>query len=218
MADNPKYRLDRNRRRILNPDLPLYVPTDLFVIALIGLPASGKTTLAKDLANSIADSNRANIDSMRVYMYGSYGRTVSDMRYFLAAKDSVLRNCARYLTRHTTGALIADWDNNTEKARSQMIDLAHQSGTDNVMFAWIRSSPKDNIERAAKRAVEESHRADVPAWDIAGAKEAIGILADRFEPPEGEGILELNAEDSPRTRHAAVLGELLLRDWIKESE
>jgi predicted kinase len=200
----------------LNSDRQLLSPTQLIemlgiprVIMLMGIPASGKSTLAKQIAEVAGyDYLRLNADSIRQEIYGSetvYGQDEIDILH------------ARFEAALTAGQrVVVDNMHLDDTARLPIIERAKLYGC-KLEIVFLDVSFADCLERNNKRSRQ------IPDWWMCGLADAL-FSAGFPQPEEGRLTIirqsesESQSESNQSGRYCIVSeGEpLLLQETVRQ--
>lgn len=132
---------------------------------LVGLPGSGKSTVANALLHKRPDRGLIATDKIRLDLYGDEAIQGDWLQVWQEVRQR-LREAARQIHRGERSAAIYDATNAVRRQRREAIALARQSGFTHVTGIWLntplwlclqrnqqrdRQVPPDVIERMSRR-------------------------------------------------------------------
>ena len=138
------------------------------LILTVGIPGSGKSTWARNLAAQKADQNQhyliISTDRIRAELYGDesiQGEWMEIRRSLI----SQLKSARQAIAQGHTAAVIYDATNAARRQRREFVQIARDSGYGPLIAAWIDTPLEICLQRNAERSrqvpphiIEKMHR------------------------------------------------------------
>ena len=164
------------------------------IVTFVGVPGSGKTTLAKALAREL-NAVLLNSDSMRIAMWGSREKIekAHTERADRAYNNKLVFGALNYATERAVVAgysVIYDCNANSVAERAEKHDIANMHGALSVVVR-IKVSYEVSLERIQTR--EDTH--DQRRFTSERAKEVLDRFVSQIEEPtSSERVIELRGD------------------------
>lgn len=202
------HRCEHSSRQLADlADADSATPPDM-IIAMIGVPGSGKTTFAR-AATEMLDARRVNRDQIKAELCGSVVAfdvivNAGCYRLFAISQQLVRERVEEALAAGSV--VVLDVNHDRRPARDRVRLLAERHNTPCV-FVWMRSPARLAIERCVRR-WREAASPEVVYADLDTATLSVQHHLAKLEPPTDENYITVDSKCPTDVQLSRVAAEL----------